>query len=465
MSFFNESDNSAVYSNSLCAKYIYEKAGTAPDISFFKRIFLSNFAAVTEFNANVRASSLASGIPWTVLLSRFHTGSFFSGTRADSARFIADAGLLGQWSFQIDTLPSSYAITKTVNPYGMQIFTFQNDSSQGDTLFIAAQGESRGTEPSPLWSISCIARGKMRPDTIIFIPIDRAGKGWCRLDDWQSRREIIALATNGHPAERLDMTLSLLPCPISIRSGEARTINLDAADGKGSASLSLLAKNDLRCNLEISETTGSVPEVPSTLIPVSPFWSLTFPSFWETDAALSLTLRTAQAKVDSIRKTFYIPDDSIILRRWDVAEDLWKRIVSTTVASAGNISRQSADIQPGIYCLFASKISRPDSSDLLAIKNTGRIASRLSEPGIRFKAANITEIRIYGNSGSLICRYGPAPSPAFQPDREFVNAVEWKLTNDRGKFVTPGTYIALITRKDPLSGRKTSTRHKVMVFP
>jgi hypothetical protein len=462
MSFFNKLDVNSVYSNSLLAKYIYEKADATPDISFFKRIFFSNFAASTEFNANLRASSLASGAPWTVLLNRFHAGSFFSGNRADTARFIADAGLFGQWSFQIDTLPSSYAITKTVNPYGMQIFAFQNDGSRGDTLFIAAEGQPRGTGPSPLWAITCIARGKVRPDTLIAIPIDQTGTGWCRLDDWNSRHEIIALATNGHPADRLDMTLSLLPCPISIRSGESRMIDLDAAGGNGSVSLSLLAKNDLRCDLDVSELTGSIPALPSTLIPVSSFWNLTFPSFWGTDAELSLTLSATLATVDSIRKTFYIPDDSIMLRHWDVSGNIWEKVVSTTVASAAHVSRRSTDVRPGIYSLLASKISRPDSSGLLAIKNTGRIASRSY---IRFKAAGITEIRIYSYNGTAVCRYGATPSNAFQPDHEFVNAIEWKLANDRGKPVAPGAYLAHVTRKDPLSGRKTSTQVKVMVFP
>jgi hypothetical protein len=462
MSFFNAWDEGSAYSNSFLAKFIYEKSDSAPDISFFRRIFFTNFAAVTSYHPNLRSSSLASGAPWTILLNRFHTGSFYTGNRADTARFIADAGLVGQWSFQIDTLPASYAVTKTANPYGMQIFAFSNDGSRGDTLFMAAQGQTGGTGTSPLWAVSCIARGKVRTDSLFIVPIDQSGKGWCRLDDWSSWREIVVLATNGHSADRLDMTLSLLSCPVNISSGTVKKIDRDAADGSGSASLSLVAKNDLRCDLEMSEAIGPVPAVPSTIIPVSAFWSLTFPLFWGSDAELSLTLNTALARVDSLRKNYYIPDDSIALCYWEASANSWEKVASTSQAAAGYVSRQSAGVLPGIYGLFASKISQPDSSDLLAVKNTGRLASRSY---IRFKAADIREIRIYGSNGSFICRYGPVPTPAFQPDREFLNAVEWKLTNDRGKAVAPGTYLAYITRKDPLSERTIATRVKVMVFP
>jgi hypothetical protein len=317
IAFFDGSGGQRAYTNSILTKYIYEKGGSAPTISLFRQMMFTNYSTVTEFHANLRTASIASGTSWPLLLNRFHTGSFYSGTRADTSRFIADARLLGHWNYLIDTIPASFAITRQVDPYAMQIFAFSKESGDNDTLFVGLEGQidNQGTVPSPSWAISCVVRSDSRPDTIISIPMGQDGKGSFRIDEWLSYREMLILATNGHP-----------------------------------------------------------------------------------DRRRSLSVMTSEQPSDTDNALYIFPNP-------------------------GRLGRGTA---------------------------------------IHFRAPDITEIRIYAASGPLICASGSLNSAAFKFDgRDYL----WNLVNGSGKKIAPGTYMALIIRKGPHSGQKTSTLQKVLVFP
>jgi hypothetical protein len=253
-----------------------------------------------------------------------------------------------------------------------------------------------------------------------------------------------------------------MPCHLSIHSGEDFTIDRTAADGNGSLSISLSAKNDLYCGIDVKEAGPSAPPIVSTLIPISAIWNLSYPSFWGPDASLSLTLRTSVKMIDSLRRLYFIPDDSIALHRWDIARNAWQKINSEVSKSAAIIEHHTSEVQPGMYGIFSSKLPATHTTEALAIANVGRIASHAY---VRFKASAIKDIRIYSSNGTLLCRYIQGGSTAFQPDRQYSNAIMWNLTNQQGKVVTPGAYLAQVVRDDPLSDRTISTQHKIMVFP
>jgi hypothetical protein len=81
--------------------------------------FENNYLNKTPFHENQRLTAS----PWGTmgyLLGDFHTSSFFSGTRADTGRFINDAILYLQWSYQ-ETNSSAGNMQKTVNPTGCPI--------------------------------------------------------------------------------------------------------------------------------------------------------------------------------------------------------------------------------------------------------------------------------------------------------------------------------------------------------
>jgi hypothetical protein len=213
MSFLSTATDMSVYTNALLTKWLFEKATGSHRIDFVRQIFFTNYSKPTSFHPNLRATSLSFGSPWVTILNHFHTGSYFTGARADTSRFLADAALMGAWSYSHDSLSSSYPVTKTVNPYGMQIFSFGPDSANEDTADFQLRCETTNldTVPYPSWAASCIVRRKTGPDTVMFLAVDIAGWASVRIPGWKSLNEILLVVSNGAPMEKRTATAYYLP--------------------------------------------------------------------------------------------------------------------------------------------------------------------------------------------------------------------------------------------------------------
>jgi hypothetical protein len=211
MSFLDQSGSNSVYTNGLLAKYLFEKSTGTPRIDFIRDIFFTNYAQVTPFHENLRATSIAStGSPWAIVLNRFHTASYYSGMRADTSRFCADAGLMGQWNYSRADFADSAAVTKTINPYGMQPFVFVSDTGDFDTLSVSITAtQSPDTLPYPRWGASCIIRGPAMRDSLLSLSIDTLGRATCRITGWKSRNELLVILSNGHPSDARNATVTL----------------------------------------------------------------------------------------------------------------------------------------------------------------------------------------------------------------------------------------------------------------
>lgn len=211
MSFLDSSLDMRVYSNSILAKYLFEKAMASPGIDIIRKVHFDNYAQRTPFHPNLRTSSLSSGNFWAIILNRFHTGSYYTGARADTARFFADAALLGEWSYSHDVLSLTNTVTKTVHPCGMQTFGFTPDTAGADTFsFSLACERFQDTVPYPVWAASCIVRGQSRPDSVFSLPVDIAGQAACRIAGWKSRSEILIIVSSGHPSQIKNATITVL---------------------------------------------------------------------------------------------------------------------------------------------------------------------------------------------------------------------------------------------------------------
>jgi hypothetical protein len=211
MSFFNyQTSEDRLYSNSLLVKYLYKKNG---GIGLFRTIFFNNYAAAAPFYTNLRAVSLSSGSPWTPLLNRFHTASYYTGSRADTSLFFADAELMGQWTYQHDILYGTSSVTKAVNPYGMRIFSLTPDSADGDTADFRLQCSAANldTVPNPSWSASCIVRRLTGRDTILPLAIDASGRATLRIPDWKLQYDMLLIVSNGAPTETRNATVYFMP--------------------------------------------------------------------------------------------------------------------------------------------------------------------------------------------------------------------------------------------------------------
>ena len=213
-SFFSGSEDLSVYTNSLLTKFLFEKATGAPRIDFIRSMFFNDYNDATSFYSNLQTTAQSFGFPWATILNNFHTASFYSGSRADTARFLADAPLMPQWDYSADRpVPGASSLTKTVNPFGMQWFDLVQDSTHGDTLIVNLSCETRNGDGSlfPVWGASCIARGKTRPDSIIALSVSATGKAVLRIADWRSRQEALLIVSNGDSSAARNATISFSP--------------------------------------------------------------------------------------------------------------------------------------------------------------------------------------------------------------------------------------------------------------
>ncbi len=461
MSFFDASIDVRVYTNALLTKYLFEKATGSPRIDFIRNIFFVNYAQVTPFHPNLRATSLSFGSPWTDILNHFHTGSYYTGARADTARFLADAGLMGAWSVPRDTLSSTFTVVKPVNSYGMQLFSFAPDSGHHDTLFIGLAGERNlDTLPYPLWGASCIIKRPMQSDSLLSLSIDTAGRAACSIAGWKTRSGCMIITSNGHPSERKNMTVSLLPCPVMYRAGEKKTLRTAAADNHCAITAEVTAKRDLRCALTACIVSSFSRALPPSKLALSPFFEVSYPAVWGGDAAISLTFSLRSSFLDSVKKSKVILNDSTRVFRWNALAGAWEQMPSRAASIADTISWRADSALQGIYVICASEFSAQDSSGKIAIyPNPAHIRARKL---MLFEGSGIQEIRIYSVDGTLVSNSLDAQAGVFN---KYNGGIQWQLVNSHGKNVVPGYYTAVITRIDPLTDKKNSTLHKVLVFP
>lgn len=451
-------DPEFAYTNSLLTKFLYEKKPGGPGIDFIKRIFSNNYAKSTPFHQNLRRTSLSFGQQWVTTLNRFHTGTFFTGTRADTARFIADAALLPEWSMNFDSLPASFSVTKETQPYGVGIFAFPSLQSQSDTLALSLSCQMASPNPvdPPSWAASGIVTGGLQPDTVIPTAIDDAGRGWMLVNGWRSRRQIIITATNGNPYDQRNATVSLLACPVAYRTGEKADVRLSAPDGGSAATATLAARSDLRCSLTLDIAPSPVVALPSTLTPVSALFSLSFPLFWEDNASVSLSVDMPGRRIDSMKNNGDIKADSLALYHWNGVSAEWEKLPAAVARSASAVSLTHAPAATGIYCAAAPAFYPVDTSGQIVIfPNPAYLRRRTF---MRFEGVDSTEIRIYSSSGGFVCSSGSGQS--FQ---SYKGGRAWKLVNSRGNHVAPGSYLAVVSWQR--SDEKKRTLHRVLVFP
>ncbi|MBN2189001.1 MAG: hypothetical protein JW699_06075 [Chitinispirillaceae bacterium] len=217
MPFFNDlpSYDMRIYANVLLVKYLYEKNG---GIGLIRNVHFTNYDAAVPFHPNLRAASLADGSPWTLLLNRFHAASYYTGTRADTSIFLADAGLFDQWNYRHDTLSASFSVTDSIQPYGMRIFSFVPDDTDRDTADFRLQcaAAARDTAPYPTWGASCIIRRPSGSDSIITLSIDSSGSAALRIPAWKEQNGILLIVTNGAPAETRNAAVYFMAGPGSV---------------------------------------------------------------------------------------------------------------------------------------------------------------------------------------------------------------------------------------------------------
>ncbi len=138
---------------------------------------------------------------------------------------------------------------------------------------------------------------------------------------------------------------------------------------------------------------------------------------------------------------------ALALPRWNGVAEL---IVTTSNGS---------HTSPGV-ARFALLKKQPAVKDIETYPNP---VSLHSGEAVRMRGPDISEVRIYGIDGNLICT--DAEGTSARAIVKSGNVFLWRLTNNAGKKVVPGIYMAIITGKNPDTAESTAHRRKILVAP
>jgi hypothetical protein len=207
-SFFSPQYNDDIYTNGILLLYIFYHLPSGPGIDFIHTMHFNNYKNRTPFPDNLQKTCTGLGTQWVTLLHSFHTASFFTGTRADPARFIPDAADFSIRKGQEVTMPKT--LSKEVGSNSASLLWFTPSKNQLDTLSILFEGTpgvTRGFSPAN-WAISLLVQ-KNGTDSLIPLSVSREGKASFIMTPWTSLDEAILVTTNADPVIIRDYTIAL----------------------------------------------------------------------------------------------------------------------------------------------------------------------------------------------------------------------------------------------------------------
>jgi hypothetical protein len=184
------------YTNGIVAMYLYRHALDVPSIFFIHAVFAKNQQKQLPFVQNLESTSAILDVQWPNLLNRFHTASFFTGARADTARFLPDASLLPAWNCLADSLDDSLRITKSIGQFALQTFVHERPRHYPDTLHI--QFAAQPTGETGKWAASIILKDTSAVYSVHSLLFESHSAGHMAVTNWGAYSEAIVVATNGN---------------------------------------------------------------------------------------------------------------------------------------------------------------------------------------------------------------------------------------------------------------------------
>ena len=476
--------NDDIYKNGLATMYLFQFAYLSPKIDFIKNLLYNNYRKFTKFYNNLILTSSQTSRIWADLLGSFYTGSYYTGARAVPGRFIKDAPLLDRaWDYPHDQINRSFSVVKTVQPFGMNTFSFTkhtNGAGPLNLLFIGDSSSAGDTDTSAVWSVHCILKKDTVPahDSIITVPNFSATRANLVINSWQDYTEALVIGTNARYDHSRQAAVVFLPCGVTFHKGDSAFFS-SAPAGTPLAppytNVSVWALNDLSCSLSIASTIVGPSLLDSarndSLAPTGTFYDISFPLTWSYDASMLLSVTETRKSVENIAASRSISDSLFDICRWDDAARSWKRCKSQFApglfSDSLKYSRRCPLSVPGIYGLFGL-LPNPDrdliSGTFVAFPNPARIKK---DGVIRFQGKNIIEVWIYSINGGLISHAvkgenGQAQS--FYENQKYYS-LDWKLRSTSGATVSPGVYYARVGYKNEVTKGMTRKLQKIFVLP
>lgn len=195
----------SVYKNSLFALYVYQRSRPEPAIDFVRAVHYNRYRTKQPFHTNILAGAAEVQRDWPELLGSFFTGSYFTGSRADTSLFIRDAERLGQWSVLTDIPDSNQAKTKRVYPYAMNTFSFKPSPDHGDTRYVTVLCPDHGAAGE--LDVRLILERSPSGVEVVPVALENGLFGAHKIERWHEHERLIVVATNGGDSVSREVTV------------------------------------------------------------------------------------------------------------------------------------------------------------------------------------------------------------------------------------------------------------------
>jgi hypothetical protein len=438
-SFFSQDHiNSNPYFTTLFLLFQKTRLSATDDIDFLKQMYFNNYMKYLPFKENLSYVLNKSHFTWPEVLNRFHTSSFFTGTRADTSIFINDAAKFIDWNVN-KVAPS----IQNIRENSLGLYSIKKQNIHYDSLFINLQPEMSDTEQAEpdSWAASALLRhGK---STVITpFELDKYGKGSLIVPDWKAQDECIVAVSSGFSDSDRKFSVDFTPCQITHDSGSIDTI-YNTTNRNATVFAIIQALSNLRCELSFSKipiTSKMASEaLMNNLQLFDSMFTINFPHIWADEAKITLI-------VDHIS-----PDLKLCM--WQQDSLKWFNI-SDTNRIDGAIH---VNLSVGQKFGFFKTIQSTANKSLLVYPNPAHINSG---KGVNFIGYDIKDVAIYSVDGSVIYQF---PRSALITNSLSGNSQQfsWKLVSSRGKPISPGIYTIIVTHT---SKTKTS-KQKLLLIP
>ena len=380
-----------------------------------------------------------------------------------------------QWEYSPDAAVDAQPLTKTVQPFAMNTFSFLHRTGDADVLKIGFLGDSLNTgetDTNTIWSVHCILKKDNTPadDSVFALPISTLCHGSTSIEGWHRFTEALVIATNGRYDLSRSATVTFEACATTVRAGDTAVFSASSQTSPDApiATISVKAKTDLLCTLSIAASTISRQMVDAAagarLSPLGAFFSLFFPLTWLYDASMNLALFEPFDSLRSRVDTASAPDSIALLYRWDNTLLQWQPCPATVSRLTDSTFVFQCPVpSTGIFGLFARQ--QETISAIYVYPNPARLKSNGT---ITFRGNSardsLIEIWIYAIDGFLLA-HGSANAGLDPSLNKTHYGFSWRLQSNRGRTVSPGIYYASMGYTDPLTKGMKKKTQKVFVVP
>ncbi len=446
------------YTNSLLTKFIAEKIDTSENVDFIRTMYTNNYNQKISFHQNLHSVSAHYNRTWACILNDFHTQSYFTGSRADSSRFISDAELMGTWNLHTG---NNVIHQEFIQPYAMRYFSISPQHYHNDTLFLTLNGETGSQtdwSTNPPWAARAILSDNSGYH-IKTLSFNDSAQAELTINSWKSYEKIIIVATNADSSQRRQFQVYFQKDTISYEKDEIVTLNAQKR-GKSTAAVHMQASEQLRGAIDLNVNDSLEESVDGNTIAVSGIYQLSFPPVWKGNTIIDLSVTVPKKIFADLR----IAAASSHLYFKGSSSSEWEIVDADRVSKTDSVMWRLPVTEPGYYTVLVQMQSPSATGKTVTVFPT---TVKLSRPAdrVRIQGEDIYQIRIFTMDGTLLVnhRYSESSPEVIRQTSE--NNFEWLLKNSSRRFVVPGLYYIIVDHKADLFAVSKQYRTRVVVLP